>query len=386
MDPKHRWSHSLSGRHSYPPPSPFVHDEPVPRSAPAAVFRRVTSPLTKNSFEDRHSFIHDNNYPTQQSPPPPPPLEEEDYLPIGYSLQLHTEPAVGFQTRIYRNIKVDKQAVFPLTVTALAGALRQMIVPVALMFTSATNAGIIQPSVPVFTAFLAIFFSLESGCIYTFISIFLAVIGLIIAGQAWNFQNIDKGFMLLLLVPLSKGLQVIGLQYASRYERSSVLQIYQIVGLIAFIVPVATILELALYSNWSFTIFWGFVKELDAWSWGALVYSAVSIILVCWRIQILGVQVIGSIGVALYQAFQPVFAFLLGHFVLGEPLLPIQIFGAAVVCVALIVYQYGQLKQRHWKRAGEPDEHLILIPGNPQLQETLLEKPLCEKENDFKTR
>eukprot|EP00922_Rhytidocystis_sp_ex-Travisia-forbesii_P054558 GHVS01080857.1.p1 GENE.GHVS01080857.1~~GHVS01080857.1.p1 ORF type:complete len:509 (+),score=74.70 GHVS01080857.1:45-1571(+) len=303
-----------------------VADTSQSHHPPPPAARSVTS---LNSFESRESFVREGSSP--------------DHLSGQHSSMLETTTAdVGFLA----NMTVNRKARAGLAVAALSGAIRQMIVPVALMFTSAANAGLIQPTVPVFTSFLAVLLGLETAGVITCISIILAAFGLLIAGRAWDVYNIDKGFLILLLVPVSKGLQVIGLQFASKHERSSVLQIYQIIGLIAFIVPVATFSELAFYSHWSFSTMIRFVGELDVISWAAVVYSAVSIILICWRIQILGVKVIGSVGVALYQAFQPVFAFILGHFVLGEPLFIMQAVGAVIVCFALGVYQVGQVQQR----------------------------------------
>eukprot|EP00922_Rhytidocystis_sp_ex-Travisia-forbesii_P024099 GHVS01035387.1.p1 GENE.GHVS01035387.1~~GHVS01035387.1.p1 ORF type:complete len:460 (+),score=71.74 GHVS01035387.1:12-1391(+) len=343
----------------------------------------------KNSYESRRGEeVQSSSSPQTRSAGASSFDSRESYIQEGIDVPTPLDQPQQQQREMVRrrgwwdNLRVHPKARVGLTVAAIAGAIRQMIVPIALMFTSAANAGLIQPSVPVLTAFLAIALRLESGGIFTWVSITLSACGLFIAGRAWDLRNIDKGFTLLLLVPVSKGLQVIGLQFASKYERSSVLQLYQIVGLVLFIVPVATLAELALYTSWSFTKMMAFVGELDAISWGAVVYSAVSIILVCWRIQLLGVKVIGSVGVALYQAFQPVFAFLLGHFILGEPLLAAQAIGASIVCLGLIVYHIGQVQQRKWQKeevAREMDRQASFLveppeqpEQRPQLKQSLL--------------
>eukprot|EP00922_Rhytidocystis_sp_ex-Travisia-forbesii_P054557 GHVS01080854.1.p1 GENE.GHVS01080854.1~~GHVS01080854.1.p1 ORF type:complete len:504 (+),score=101.58 GHVS01080854.1:167-1678(+) len=324
----------------------------------------ATSVISVNSFESRDSFVREGSS-------------------VGHISQQHDNNRADTDSGWLTNLTVHRKARAGLAVAALSGAIRQMIVPIALMFTSAANAGLIQPTVPVFTSFLAVILGLETAGVLTCISIIMAAFGLLIAGRAWDVQNLDKGFLMLLLVPVSKGLQVIGLQFASKHERSSVLQIYQIIGLIAFIVPVATFAELVFYANGSFAKMIGFVGDLDVISWAAVVYSAVSIILICWRIQILGVKIIGSVGVALYQAFQPVFAFLLGHFVLGEPLFIMQAVGAIIVCLALVVYQVGQVQQRQWEKeeiARELQAQLSyqdeLSPTDQQQQQRLNESLL----------
>lgn len=244
----------------------------------------------------------------------------------------------------FKLLRLRKEAVPGIFMASLSGAIRQMVVPVALMFTSAQNAGIIQPSVPVFTALLSYAIGLETGSLLTALSIMTCALGLSISGEVWNFRQVDIGFYMLLLVPLSKGLQVIGLQMASKYHKGFVVQLYQILGLIGFVIPVAGILELAFYCQFSFRTFASQITSLTSIAWLCVLYSTIGVILICWKIQIMGVQVIGSIGVCLYQCLQPVFAFMFAAIFLREPMKTPHVIGAIVVILGLLIFQFDKFR------------------------------------------
>lgn len=106
--------------------------------------------------------------------------------------------------------KLHPDARWPVLVSTVSGCVRQMIVPIALMFTTANAAGkhgglsmrlmlclsstgIIQPAVPVFTAVVAILYGLEKFCWMTGVAIAFCVVGLFISEEGWRLDHIDTG-------------------------------------------------------------------------------------------------------------------------------------------------------------------------------------------------
>eukprot|EP00916_Digyalum_oweni_P007852 GHVL01013197.1.p1 GENE.GHVL01013197.1~~GHVL01013197.1.p1 ORF type:complete len:274 (+),score=3.53 GHVL01013197.1:313-1134(+) len=240
--------------------------------------------------------------------------------------------------------KIPRKSVFPVLLTGISGAVRQMVVPIALMFTSATSAGIIQPSVPVFTAVLTVCLGLEKGTWMKFLSVAICVAGLIVASNISQ-AHVDFGFWLLLVVPVSKGFQVVGVKMALGNLNGLAIQLWQIIILVLFVTPISFIAEIGIYHDWSINRWWSSVMAISLLHWGAVIYSVVAIILVCWRIQIFGVSVLGSLAVALYQALQPVFTMILSSLILKVPIRNNQIIGGVIVTVGLVLYVTQEWKQ-----------------------------------------
>lgn len=66
-------------------------------------------------------------------------------------------------------------------------------------------------------------------------------------------------------------------------------------------------------------------------------YSAVSVVYVAWKIQILGVKIIGPIRVSLFQAIQPCFTIFLEYMFLGEQVTVRVLIGTLIVIAALVI-------------------------------------------------
>ncbi|KAF8822171.1 putative drug/metabolite transporter DMT1 [Cardiosporidium cionae] len=240
-----------------------------------------------------------------------------------------------------RSIVSISGVIFPVTGVVVCGAIRQMAIPIALMFTTVSHVGVIQPAVPVFTTIIAICFRVEKPSTISIISILFCFLGLGVAEELWkNFDGM-KGFWLLLLIPITKGLQIVGIQMCTRLS-SLKIQLFQILGIIVFVVPFFFYIELEEYSDGKMSVLWNRIRSLSMIQWLAIFYSLIAVILISWRIQIWCVQAVGSITVATYQCLQPVFSFFLARFILGEALTAARLGGSAIICASLLLSQLGK--------------------------------------------
>jgi len=79
-------------------------------------------------------------------------------------------------------------------------------------------------------------------------------------------------------------------------------------------------------------------------AWGALLYSAVLAVTVGYTLWYSSVQRVGNVRTAIFSNLTPVVATVFAWLMLGDALTPLQLLGAAVVLVGLIVTRRGRAK------------------------------------------
>ncbi|KAF4664578.1 hypothetical protein FOL47_005065 [Perkinsus chesapeaki] len=218
-------------------------------------------------------------------------------------------------------------------IEGIAGAIRQNLIPLGLMFTDATSAGIVQPFVPIGSTMLAVFLGLEKGNKYKYLSILVGIAGVLIAGRLYALHEIDVGFIILLGVPITKAAQLTEQRVAMTHMDRAALHIQQLLVLAVF----TAVLVYIVFTGDS-SMLWTYVKRLGGVGWASIAYSVVFVLLIEWWIQLKAVRVIGPITVGLYQVLQPCCCFILCHIVLGESYHTHQLIGAALMCTALAIH------------------------------------------------
>ncbi|SPJ09791.1 drug/metabolite exporter, drug/metabolite transporter [Plasmodium sp. DRC-Itaito] len=236
---------------------------------------------------------------------------------------------------------IPKVAYIPILILSITGALRQVIVIVALQYTDSHNVAIIQPTIPIFTALISYYLKIEKMNYITAFSIFLSFFGLAITAEIWNLKTFDLGFFLLLTVPVTKGLQVIYINVATKYVNNDIIQFSQMFFLLIITLPFGILGEIFINQNYNVL---QETYQLTMKQFLCILYSTIAIIILCWKIQIIALNYLTPITVSLYQSFQPCFTFVLARLFLNETINASKIIGTIFIILSLFLYQYGSTK------------------------------------------
>ncbi|SCM26185.1 drug metabolite transporter, putative [Plasmodium chabaudi chabaudi] len=233
---------------------------------------------------------------------------------------------------------IPRSAYIPLIILSVASAIRQLIVIIALQYTDSHNAAIIQPTIPIFTALMSYYLRIEKLNFMSFLAILLSFIGLGITVEIWNLKSFDFGFLLLLTVPFTKGLQVIYINVAAKYVSNDIIQFCQMAMLLVISLPYGILGEMFVNNNYNI------IKEmynLTRHQFICIVYSAIALIYISWKIQIVALNYLTPVTVSLYQSLQPVFTFVLARIFLNEIINYNKYIGTVFIIISLIIYQRG---------------------------------------------
>ncbi|SOV75111.1 drug/metabolite exporter, drug/metabolite transporter [Plasmodium sp. gorilla clade G3] len=236
---------------------------------------------------------------------------------------------------------IPKVAYMPMLILSITGALRQVIVIVALQYTDSHNVAIIQPTIPIFTALISYYLKIEKMNYITAFSIFLSFFGLAITTEIWSLKTFDLGFFLLLTVPVTKGLQVIYINVATKYVSNDIIQFSQMFFLLIITLPFGIFGEIFINKNYNVL---QETYQLTIQQFLCILYSTIAIIILCWKIQIIALNYLTPITVSLYQSFQPCFTFVLARLFLAETINACKIIGTIFIIFSLFLYQYGCTK------------------------------------------
>ncbi|CAD2113510.1 hypothetical protein YYG_00245 [Plasmodium vinckei petteri] len=231
---------------------------------------------------------------------------------------------------------IPRSAYIPLIILSVTSALRQIIVIFALQYTDSHNAAIIQPTIPIFTALMSYYLKIEKLNYMSFLAILLSFIGLGITVEIWNLKSFDFGFLLLLTVPFTKGLQVIYINVAAKYVSNDIIQFCQMAVLLAITLPYGILGEMFVNNNYNV------VKEIYSITRNqfiCIVYSTIAVIYLSWKIQIVALNYLTPVTVSLYQSFQPAFTFVLARIFLNETINYNKYVGTVFIIISLILYQ-----------------------------------------------
>ncbi|CAA9990845.1 integral membrane protein, putative [Plasmodium knowlesi strain H] len=236
---------------------------------------------------------------------------------------------------------IPKVAYMPILILSVTGALRQVIVIIALQYTDSHNVAIIQPTIPIFTALMSYYMKIEKMNYITCLSIFLSFFGLAITAEVWNMGSFDFGFLLLLTVPVTKGLQVIYINIATRYVSNDIIQFSQMAVLFLITLPFGILGEMFINENYNVI---GEIYNVTTNQFLCILYSTLGIIFLCWKIQIIALNYLTPVTVSLYQSFQPCFTFVLARLFLKETINYNKYIGTIFIVLSLLLYQYGCTK------------------------------------------
>ncbi|CAD2104271.1 drug/metabolite transporter, putative [Plasmodium vinckei lentum] len=231
---------------------------------------------------------------------------------------------------------IPRSAYIPLIILSVTSALRQIIVIFALQYTDSHNAAIIQPTIPIFTALMSYYLKIEKLNYMSLLAILLSFIGLGITVEIWNLKSFDFGFLLLLTVPFTKGLQVIYINVAAKYVSNDIIQFCQMAVLLAITLPYGILGEMFVNNNYNV------VKEIYSITRNqfiCIVYSTIAVIYLSWKIQIVALNYLTPVTVSLYQSFQPAFTFVLARIFLNETINYNKYVGTVFIIISLILYQ-----------------------------------------------
>ncbi|SBS98130.1 transporter [Plasmodium ovale curtisi] len=246
--------------------------------------------------------------------------------------------STSYFSRLIKNDEkwIPKVALMPMIILSVTGALRQVIVIIALQYTDSHNVAIIQPTIPIFTALMSYYMKIEKMNYITSISIFLSFFGLAITAEIWNMGSFDFGFLLLLSVPVTKGLQVIYINIATKYVSNDIIQFAQMAVLFLITLPFGIFGEIFINDNYNVP---REIYNINTNQFLCILYSAVAIIFICWKIQIIALNHLTPITVSLYQSFQPCFTFILARLFLKEQINYNKYIGTVFIVISLILYQ-----------------------------------------------
>ncbi|SOV21944.1 drug/metabolite exporter, drug/metabolite transporter [Plasmodium sp. DRC-Itaito] len=246
----------------------------------------------------------------------------------------------NFFNRLFFNEEklIPKAAYMPILILSITGALRQVIVIVALQYTDSHNVAIIQPTIPIFTALISYYLKIEKMNYITAFSILLSFFGLAITAEMWSLKSFDLGFYLLLTVPITKGLQVIYINVATKYVSNNIIQLSQMFFLLIITLPFGILGEIFINKNYNIL---QEISQLNMQQFLCILYSTIAIIILCWKIQIIALNYLTPITVSLYQSFQPCFTFVLARLFLNETINAGKIIGTLFIILSLFLYQYG---------------------------------------------
>lgn len=233
---------------------------------------------------------------------------------------------------------IPRSAYIPLIILSVTSALRQIIVIIALQYTDSHNAAIIQPTIPIFTALMSYYLKIEKLNYMSFLAILLSFIGLGITVEIWNLQSFDFGFLLLLTVPFTKGLQVIYINIAAKYVSNDVIQFCQMGILFLITLPYGILGEMFVNNNYNI------MKEICSLTRNQFIciaYSTIGVIYFCWKIQIVALNYLTPVTVSLYQSFQPAFTFVLARIFLNETINYNKYIGTVFIIISLVLYQHS---------------------------------------------
>ncbi|GAB68900.1 transporter, partial [Plasmodium cynomolgi strain B] len=249
----------------------------------------------------------------------------------------------NYFSRLLKNDEklIPKIAYMPILILSITGALRQVIVIIALQYTDSHNVAIIQPTIPIFTALMSYYLKIEKMNYLTCLSIFLSFFGLAITAEVWNMGSFDFGFLLLLTVPVTKGLQVIYINIATRYVSNDIIQFSQMAVLFLITLPFGILGEMFINENYNVI---GEIYNVTTNQFLCILYSTLAIIFLCWKIQIIALNYLTPVTVSLYQSFQPCFTFVLARLFLNETINYNKYIGTIFIVLSLLLYQYGCTK------------------------------------------
>ncbi|CAG9472128.1 unnamed protein product [Plasmodium vivax] len=250
----------------------------------------------------------------------------------------------NYFSRLLKNDEklIPKIAYMPILILSVTGALRQVIVIIALQYTDSHNVAIIQPTIPIFTALMSYYLKIEKMNYITCLSIFLSFFGLAITAEVWNMGSFDFGFLLLLTVPVTKGLQVIYINIATRYVSNDIIQFSQMAVLFLITLPFGILGEMFINENYNVI---GEMYNVTTNQFLCILYSTLAIIFLCWKIQIIALNYLTPVTVSLYQSFQPCFTFVLARLFLNETINYNKYIGTIFIVLSLLLYQYGCTKR-----------------------------------------
>ncbi|VUZ98772.1 drug/metabolite transporter DMT1, putative [Plasmodium vivax] len=250
----------------------------------------------------------------------------------------------NYFSRLLKNDEklIPKIAYMPILILSVTGALRQVIVIIALQYTDSHNVAIIQPTIPIFTALMSHYLKIEKMNYITCLSIFLSFFGLAITAEVWNMGSFDFGFLLLLTVPVTKGLQVIYINIATRYVSNDIIQFSQMAVLFLITLPFGILGEMFINENYNVI---GEMYNVTTNQFLCILYSTLAIIFLCWKIQIIALNYLTPVTVSLYQSFQPCFTFVLARLFLNETINYNKYIGTIFIVLSLLLYQYGCTKR-----------------------------------------
>ncbi|KAI4834792.1 drug/metabolite transporter DMT1 [Plasmodium brasilianum] len=271
--------------------------------------------------------------------------DKDDKCNDAYETRLNIESAgINYLGRLFKNDEklIPKIAYMPIIILSVTGAIRQAIVIIALQYTDSHNVAIIQPTIPIFTAILSYYMKIEEMNYITFVSIFLSFFGLAITAEIWNLGTFDFGFLLLLAVPVTKGLQVIYINISTRYVSNDIILFAQMAVLFLITLPFGILGEIFINKNYNVV---REIYDLTTNQFLCILYSTIAIIFVCWKIQIIALNHLTPITVSLYQSFQPCFTFILAKLLLNETINYNKYIGTLFIIISLFLYQYGCSKR-----------------------------------------
>lgn len=200
-----------------------------------------------------------------------------------------------------------------------------------LVSTTATNAALILGAMPVSVAVLGTVFRVERASPRLWVGILVATVGvvMVIAARGLDFSSATlRGDLLALLACLCWSIFTVGVRQVGRGVHPLRVVLLTTTGGTPLLVLLAW--PELVRTEW---------LQLGAWTWGALLYSAVLAIVVAYAIWSVAVQRIGGNRTALYNCVVPVVAALVAWLVLGERPLPVQGLGAALVFAGVFLSQ-----------------------------------------------
>jgi drug/metabolite transporter (DMT)-like permease len=218
----------------------------------------------------------------------------------------------------------------------LGSALQQM----GLVYTTAGNAGFITSLYVVLVPVLLFLLWREKAHWISVVAVALAGIGAFFLSTGGRFE-IRAGDVIELVGALFWTLHVIVLgKYALRFEPIS----FSVGQLL-----VCGLLNLGIGM---------FAENFMPWNlalWGAIAYTAFLSLGLCYTLQIWAQRHTPPADAALILSLESVFAVISGWFLLDEKLTPIQIFGCALIFVAVLLSQF-----KEWSLRGKMDAtHLV---------------------------
>eukprot|EP00917_Polyrhabdina_sp_WS-2016_P016359 GHVP01035405.1.p1 GENE.GHVP01035405.1~~GHVP01035405.1.p1 ORF type:complete len:367 (-),score=84.85 GHVP01035405.1:1307-2407(-) len=235
-----------------------------------------------------------------------------------------------------------KMAKMGLVLGMIGAAGRLLVQSTALQTTSITNMALVQPAsvLATFGARTAFGQDKIDGIRAAGFGSILA--GTAIAGKVWDIKNFNAGSLLVLLDPILRALNFVGLDIAGQHYGSKSIQMASIFSQIGLVLPGAALGELG-WERGKFKVIIEKIKNISVKGWLAGLASAVATAFGGWRSQV-AMKNVGGTATSIHQALSVCYGMVADGVFNKELPSKFSAIGAAVVAAGLGVFTVGQKK------------------------------------------